>query len=124
MKQLYVNDTSGVLVDTEGRFIYEVAVFVTFKDISSMHKNVLFSSTKEIKNIVDVIYIGKYVQMTCNLHSAPKQWLIDNGYVTYEEFKKLEKLKPKKNGKQKKVFARPEYSGPIGKTTRTRTKKL
>ena len=52
-----------------------------------------FASDVEIKNIVDVLKLNKYISLESELYSAPKNWLIDNGYEIYIKKKQIKKLK-------------------------------
>jgi hypothetical protein len=100
---LYVKDNKGVLEDSENRFIYEVAVYLSYKNVFSMVKNKLYASTKEIENIVECFRLNKYISIYCDLYAAPKEWLISNEFIPYVKKPKNEKQKevPNKRGGRK-----------------------
>lgn len=83
-----------VLVDNDNLFVYEVSVFVKFKNYFSMVKNTYYSSSKEIKNIVYCYNKTPNVQIITELFSAPKDWLLENNYSLY-----IPKEKKKKKNK-------------------------
>lgn len=87
--KLYVNKGKGVLLDTEGRFIYEVSVNVIFDGIFILVNSTLYASKIEILDIIELYHINKHVELCCSLYAAPKNWLIDNNFVPYIKIKKV-----------------------------------
>ena len=97
MNNLYFKDGEIVLVDNCNRFIYEVYVSVKFDNIYSIVDHKYFSSDKEILNIVKKYKVDKYIDISCELYSAPINWLEDNEYFPY-----VKPIKVKRNGNRKK----------------------
>lgn len=92
----YVKDNKSVVLDSCGRFIYEVMVFVQYENIVSMARHEYFSSNIEIPNIIDSYNVNKYVRIECYLYSAPKEWILDNDFMLYVKPEKKKIIKTKK----------------------------
>lgn len=93
---MYVKNNQTVFIDPEERFIYEVYVFIWYENIRSLGNHKFFYSKVEIKNIIESYFINKYIEVYTVLHSAPKEWIIENDFILYV---KPEKKKRKKNEK-------------------------
>jgi hypothetical protein len=89
----YIKNGMTVLVDTENLFVYEVSVFVYYKNYFSLINKKYFSAPNEINGVVGSFFKTPNIQICSELFSAPEQWLIDNEFLKY--------IKPQKNGKQK-----------------------
>ena len=61
MSSLYTDGNRVVFVDSECRFIYEVMVYVSFKNITSMIKSKLYISVVEIPKIIETYFVNKYI---------------------------------------------------------------
>lgn len=125
MELIYIKDDESALVDSCGRFIYEVCVFVRYENIYNIANHKWFTSEKEIPNIIRSLQISPFIEVQCHLYSAPKRWLIDNGFDIYvPKEKKTRTIKNKEDDKPKIVPV--EYDGRriISKTTKSRAKKL
>lgn len=91
---LYENNKQGVLLDLENRFIYQVMVYIKYKNVFSLVKNKFYYTYSEINNIIECFHINEYISIYCDLHAAPKEWLINNGFTPY--------IKRPKNVRKKK----------------------
>ena len=124
MSSLYTDGNRVVFVDSECRFIYEVMVYVSFKNITSMIKSKLYISVVEIPKIIETYFVNKYINICCSLYSAPKEWLINNNFFLYESPKEIKKkLKLLKNDEQKGNPSESRSGSTVSKTTCTRVKK-
>lgn len=83
MGDIYIKENQAVLLDNCGRFIYEVFVFVKYKNIFSTVNHRYFSSETEIKNIISSYQYNEFIEIYCELYSAPLKWLLDNEFVVY-----------------------------------------
>ena len=96
--EIYVKNKESVLIDKENRFIYEVIKCIYYKNIYSVLDNKLYYSEKEIKSIKDSVFISPNIEITCKIFAAPKDWIINNGFILW-----IKPEKKKRNGKQKEV---------------------
>lgn len=96
--EIYVKNKVSVLIDKENRFVYEVTKSVYFKNVYSMVDNKLYYSAKEIKSVKDSVFVSPNIEIACKLFAAPKDWIINNGFVIWTKPEKK-----KRNGKQKEV---------------------
>ena len=83
----YIKNGQSVIADSSNLFVYETTVLVRFKNYYSMVNKKYYSSPKEIESVVGSFWKNKYTQICSELFSAPEQWLIDNGYVEYQNTK-------------------------------------
>lgn len=97
--EIYVKNKTSVLIDKENRFIYEVVKCIYYKNIYSVVDNKLYYSEKEIKSIKDSVFVSPNIEITCKLFAAPKDWIINNGFIIWTKPEKK-----KRNGKQKEVL--------------------
>jgi hypothetical protein len=88
---LYHKGKSGVLLDNCNRFIYEVAIIVTFDNFLSTPLIKYFSSDKYLE-VVSEIKLNKYTIMEIELYSAPLRWLLDNNYIPYKKPEKKKRI--------------------------------
>jgi len=95
--ELYVNKGQGILLDIEGRFIYEVSVHVIFNGVFILVNSTLYASKTEILNTIETYPINKHIELCCSIYAAPKNWLIDNNFVPYIKKVKIKKIKTSKN---------------------------
>lgn len=100
-EDVYIKDKQSALINKCGQFIYEVLVYVRFENIFNLANHQLFSSDKEIKNIVSPVYISPHIEIQCYLYSAPKRWLIDNNFILYVKPEKKKRILKNKENEQK-----------------------
>lgn len=96
----YVKNGQFVLIDEGNSFVYETSVYLYHKNYFSLMSKKYFSSNKELEKVIGSFWKSPKIQICSELFSAPKQWLIDNGYVVYQKPEKIiknKKLKPKDN---------------------------
>jgi len=77
---MYQKNNQFVYEDACNRFIYEVFTFIKIDNIFSMAGHEYYTSEQEI-NYIETIYIDEYIEINCELYSAPKKWLIENDYI-------------------------------------------
>lgn len=63
-------------------FLYEVCVNLYHKKYYSQIKKEWYSSLVSIKYIPSV-FINKNIEITCELHAAPIDWLIENNFEVW-----------------------------------------
>lgn len=97
--KIYIKNGQSVMVDSSNLFVYETSVYLYYKRYFSLINKKYFSSIKEIDGVVGSFWKSKHIQICSELFSAPEKWLIDNGYILYQNLKdeKNKKLKNKKN---------------------------
>jgi len=89
---VYVKEDESALINTCGQFVYEVSMFVNYEGIYSLANHTYYYSDKYIKNIIKIKQISKYIEIHCDLFSAPEKWLNENNFIL-QESKKLKKIK-------------------------------
>jgi hypothetical protein len=87
---LYCKDKQGVEEGQE--FIYEVLVYVKYDNFLSLADRKYFRSTRPLKVVSNFKY-SKYIEVECELFSAPLKYLLDNNYTIF--------TKKQKNGSKK-----------------------
>lgn len=100
---VYVKEDQSALVDDCKRFIYEVATFVRYENIYNMANHNLFTSEKEIPNIVRSLQITSHIEVSCDLYAAPKEWLLENGFILFVKPEKKNRTLKKKENDIKKI---------------------
>lgn len=94
--ECYINSEGKIVrVDKEGRFVYESMIYIWFDNIVSMNDHKWYFCYTEIKNVIESYYINNHIELYTVLYSAPKDWLIENGYNVY--------IKPEKKKRKRKV---------------------
>ena len=112
---VYVKEDQSALADDCKRFIYEVSTFVRYENIYNMANHNLFTSEKEIPNIVRSFQMTSYIEVQCELYAAPKEWLLENGFILYvKPEKKKRTLKIKTNDIKKVEPIELTYRRSIG----------
>lgn len=119
----YTNGDKIILLDKEGRFLYEVCVYVWFNGIVSMANHKLFASTNEIPNYIESVFVTKHIEFFTSLYAAPRNWMNDNGYYLYVKPEKKKRIKKEENGDKKIMSDKPSNRRSASKTTGSRTKK-
>lgn len=88
----YVNGEESALVNPNGQFVYEVFTFVQFENIYTIANVKLYYSDKPL-NIVPNLKITPYIEVHCELYSAPYEWLINSGFTLYVKPEKKKRIK-------------------------------
>lgn len=99
---IYVKDNISALIDENNKFIYEVSIFISYKNIYHLHSTELFSSDIEIKSIIESYNIDKNITINCKLYAAPKEWLVNNKFTIWSKPEK--KKRKKKNDVEQKII--------------------
>lgn len=99
--KVFVNDTESALINYCGQFIYEVSLFINYKGLYHIVNHKYYYSDKPIYNIQNIKQITKYLEIHCNLFSAPEKWLLDNGFIEYKKPEKKKRIKKEKDGSKK-----------------------
>lgn len=86
---VYSNEDQSAIINLNNQFVYEVFVYLTFENVFMMVNHQLYASDKEIKNIIEVKKINKFIEIHCYLYSAPKNWLEENNFSLYINPKKI-----------------------------------
>lgn len=81
--KVYIKDDESALVNHSGQFVYEVSVYINYDGIFSLAKHNLFYSDKPIDKITRFFKYSEYIEIFCDLYSAPEKWLLDNEFVLY-----------------------------------------
>ena len=92
---IYQNDEKEFVLEGK-QFIYETNVFLRYKKYFSLMNSQLYCSDKFIENIIPTFKVSPHVTICSELHTAPKSWLLDNGYVEYHKPEKIKKVKSNK----------------------------
>ena len=82
---VYVKEDESALINTCGQFVYEVSMFVNYEGIYSLANHTYYYSDKYIKNIIKIKQISKYIEIHCDLFSAPEKWLNENNFILQEK---------------------------------------
>lgn len=99
MEELYIKDSE--IIEVGDSFIYETFVYLRTKRRYMVVNSARYESFKPINNIVKNFRKTSNITITTELLYAPKNWLIEEGYVRYykpEKMKRVKKLKEKKDG--------------------------
>ena len=89
--KVYVKGDESALINYSGQFVYEVSVYINFQDTLSLARHSLFYSDKPIDKIVRFFKYSKYIEVFCDLYSAPEKWLLDNEFVLFVKPEKIKK---------------------------------
>ena len=89
-RTMYVRDKEFVFTDTS--FIYETCVYLYHPGYFSLISSKYYSSSKEIKGVVESFFIKKNIEICSELYAAPEQWLIDNQFIRYIKPEKIKKI--------------------------------
>ena len=95
MEEVYVKGNSSLLISD--RFVYEVTVHCYFENYYCIVNTVMFESDVLIEKMVESYFLNKHTQISCELFSAPEE------YIKEEEYKLWVKppKKPRKPRKKK-----------------------
>jgi hypothetical protein len=75
------------------KFLYEVCVNLHYKNYYSQIKKEYYESLVPINNFVESIFINRNVEITCELHTAPIEWLEDNNFIIWTKPEKKKRCK-------------------------------
>ena len=98
MSKLYMKDNK--IVSVGNSFMYETFVYLKTKLSCMVVNSAVFTSEKEIKNVVEYFKKTPHIEICSQLIEAPEQWLLDNEYREYqkpEKIKRVRKTKPKED---------------------------
>lgn len=84
----YIKKQELIVSNNLSIFIYEVSVYIHFKNLFFLANSKMYSSKVPITNIVQDYWKNKHIQICCNLYSAPEKWLLENDYKEYVYLKK------------------------------------
>lgn len=77
---IYYNKNTKQSALVGKKFVYEVCVNLYHKNYYSQIKSTYYMSLEPINNFVPSLFINNNIEITCELHTAPIDWLIDNEF--------------------------------------------
>lgn len=78
MEEIYVKRDSSLLISN--KFVYEVTVSCHYENYFCIVNTTMFESETIIEKIVESYFISKHIQVSCELFSAPIEYIKDEGY--------------------------------------------
>ena len=93
MPSIYVKEDKSITVSD--RFTYEVTVCCYYSNYYCITDTTIFESDINLEKMVESYFLNKHIQISCELFSAPMEYIIEEGYKLWVE-------PPKKTRKPKK----------------------
>ena len=78
MSSIYVKEDNSLLVSD--RFTYEVTVNCYYENYYCIVNTTMFESDVLVEKMVESYFLNKHVQISCELFSAPINYIKEEGY--------------------------------------------
>ncbi len=83
MSSVYVKEDSSLL--ESDKYVYEVTICCYYENYYCIANTTMFESSILVEKMVESYFLNKHVQISCELFSAPMEYIIEEGYKLWVE---------------------------------------